>query len=273
MKFRLQEGFASLLLLLVVACTAQSSISNHYLTAEKLWTEKNYPASVDEFDRVVKEAPDSALGLQALWRASMTRVLFLNQPEEALKGFQSFLDKAANSELAPEAKLQISDIYFSKLAEYPKAIDYYQKLLASNQFSEEDRAKFTYRIGRSYFLLSQLKHAIEWYEKLIATYPKSSISNKAEFDLANCWYAMGETEKQAYTKALHLFQDIKAKTELKDRLLYVESIFGEASTLEEMDQLEEAYTLFQSIEKQYPAPNVIQVRMIRLSERRSKKRK
>ena len=61
MKVRLQEGLTFLLLLAAFGCTAQSSISNHYLTAEKLWTEKHYPASVDEFDRVVKEAPDLSL--------------------------------------------------------------------------------------------------------------------------------------------------------------------------------------------------------------------
>ena len=273
MKCYLQGRFGSFLLLSLVACTAQSSISNHYLTAEKLWSEKNYPAAVSEFDRVVKESPNSALGLQSLWRASMTRALFLNQPEDALKGFESFLEKAANSELAPEAQIEIGEIYFSKLSQYQKTIDFYQKLLLDHQFQESDRSKFTYRIARSYFLTNRLNHAIPWYEKVMSNYPSSAFSNKAEFDLAHCWYALGEAEKQAYAKALHLFQDLKSKTDRKDPLMQVEAIFGEASTLEEMDELEEAYQLFKSIEKTYPAPNVIKIRMVRLEERKNKKRK
>jgi hypothetical protein len=50
-------------------------------------------------------------------------------------------------------------------------------------------------------------------------------------------------------------------------------VFNEAATLEELDKLEEAHELFRSIENNYPAPNVIKVRMIRLSERMQKKRK
>ncbi len=259
------------LLLVLSACTAQSSISNHYLTAEKLWSEKNYPAAVAEFDRVVKESPDSAIGLQSLWRASMTRTLFLNLPEEALKGFESFLTKASNSELAPEAQLEIGEIYFNKLKQYQKAIDHYQKLLQSKKYQPDAEVIFAYRIGRSYFLTNRLKQAIEWLEKVISSYPKSSFIEKAQFDLAHAWYALGETDKQAYAKALRLFEGLKLRT--KNHTLYVEAIFGEASTLEEIDKLEEAYELFKTIENDYPAPNVIKIRMLRLDERKKKKRK
>lgn len=271
MGFRRRECVLALLLLIVAACTAQSSISNHYLTAEKLWSEKNYPAAVSEFDRVVKESPNSALGLQSLWRASMTRTLFLNQPEAALKGFESFLERASNSELAPDAQLEIGEIYFSKLSEYQKAIDHYQKLLLNKKFQPDERAKFMYRIARSYFLSNHLNRAIEWYEKGLSLYPKSPYTEKSEFDLAHSWYALGETDRQAYGKALKIFEALKEQT--KDHTLHVEAIFGEASTREEMDQLEEAYSLFESIQNDYPAPNVIKIRMVRLNERKNKKRK
>ncbi len=96
---------------------------------------------------------------------------------------------------------------------------------------------------------------------------------KVMFDLAGACYAMGENDKQAYNKALKIYQDLKQKSQVKNHRMYVEAIFGEAATREELDQLEEAYDLFQSIKADYPAPNVIQVRMVRLNERMKKKRK
>jgi tetratricopeptide (TPR) repeat protein len=257
----------------MTGCTIQSSVSNHYLTGEKLWTEKNYPAAAAEFDRVVKESPNSALGLQALWRASTTRQLFLNEPEEALKGFELFLERAGDSDLAPQAQIEMGEIYFTKLARYDKAIEHYEKLLSSGKYGADDEAKFYYRIGRSHFRSHRLKKAIEWYEQGLKKHPDSPFSAKSKYDLANAWYALGETEKGGYQKALKIFQELQVQTKIRDHLLFVQSVFGEASTHEEMDDLELAYEQFKSIENDYPAPNVIKVRMIRLAERMKKKRK
>lgn len=271
---RWASGFSAFALAGVLAgCTIQSSVSNHYLTGEKLWTEKNYPAAVAEFDRVVKESPNSALGLQALWRASTTRQLFLNEPEGALKGFELFLERAGDSDLAPQAQMEIGEIYFTKLAQYDKAIEHYEKLLASGRYPPDDEAKFFYRIGRSHLRSNRLKKSIEWYERGLKKHPDSPFSSKSKFDLGSAWYALGETEKGAYQKALRIFQELQDQTRVRDHLLFVESIFGEASTHEEMDDLELAYEQFKSIENDYPAPNVIKVRMIRLAERMKKKRK
>ncbi len=267
------ETLTPLCVFLISACTVQSSTSNHYLTAEKLWTEKNYPAAVSEFDRVVKEAPNSAIGLQALWRSSMTKALFLNAPEDALKGFELFLERASNSELAPQAQMEIGELYFSKLGQFQKAIEFYTKLLPSKRFQPQDIANFKYRIARSYFQTNRIKKSIEWYESVLTEYPDSPVAMKVMFDLAGACYAMGENDKQAYNKALKIYQDLKQKSQVKNHRMYVEAIFGEAATREELDQLEEAYDLFQSIKADYPAPNVIQVRMVRLNERMKKKRK
>ena len=254
-------------------CTVQSSISNHYLTAEKLWTEKNYPAAVSEFDFVVKESPNSAIGLQSLWRAAMTRELFLGQSEDALRNFELFLERAGGSDLAPQAQLEIGEILFSKLAQYPKAIEHYQRLLEQKKFSHDEESKFVYRIARGYFLTNQIRKAQEWYERGLKNYGDSSLVPKFKYDLANTWYALGETDKSAYAKALKVFQELGQSTKSTDHRLYVQSLFGEAATLEEMDEFEKAYSLFSAIQADYPAPNVIKVRMLRLSERMKKKRK
>jgi len=266
--------FALIFLLLVGSgCTAQSSISNHYLTAEKLWSEKNYPAAVAEFERVVKESPDSAIGLQALWRASTTQALFLNEPQKALKGFESFIQRASSSELAPQAMLEMGEILFTRLNQYGRAIEHYEKLIESPRFREEEKALFHYRVARSHFHLQRIRKSIEWYEKMLAAFPSSTWTPRAMADLGSAWYALGDHDRTALPKALKIFQDLKNRTRGRQHRLYVEAVFNEASTLEELDKLEEAHDLFMTIQNDYPAPNVIRIRMVRLSERMKKKRK
>ena len=198
---------------------------------------------------------------------------FLNESEEALKGFETFLERAGNSDLAPQAELEIGEIYYSKQAQYSKVILFYQRLLDKHKFQSDDEAKFMYRIARSHFMSNRIRPSIEWLEKLITRYPKSPIFDQAQFDLANSWYALGDTDRNAYSKALKLFQELAQKTEQKNHSLYVQSIFGEASTLEEIDQFDEAYALLQKIQNDYPAPNVIKIRMQSIEERKKKKRK
>jgi tetratricopeptide (TPR) repeat protein len=270
---QLFRGLLGVCVLLTSACTIQSSISNRYLTAEKLWSEKNYQAAVTEFDKIVKENPNSAIALQSLWRASTTRTLFLNEQEGALQGFETFLEKASSSELAPQAQKEIGEIYFVKLAQYQKAIDQYEKLIQSKKFSPSDEAIFYYRTARSYFLLNRILKAIEFYDRLLSLYPKEPITIKGKLDLGNAWYTIGENDKGAYAKALTIFQNLATETKDKDKLIYEEALFGEASILEEQDQLEEAHQIFKSLETDYPAPNVIKIRVFRLEERLKKKRK
>ena len=257
----------------LVGCTNQNSITNRYLTAEKLWMEKNYSAAVDEFDSIIKEEPDSTIALNALLRSSMTKSLFLSQPEEALRGFKLYLEKASSSDQVPSVEKEIGDIYFYRLKLYPKAILHYEQLLAQKNHTETDRLLFQYRIARANFLLGKIKPAIDLYAAIEKAAPSPEMKARVMIDLGQCWYAIGEAEKIGFQTASQYFQ--KAKIILNNSTLpeYQEAEFGLASVMEEQDQLEQAYELFKKLESTYPAKNVIRVRVLRLEDRLRKKRK
>jgi len=193
------------------SCTSQSSTSARYLTAEKLWTEKKYEASVVEFDRIVKESPGSALGVQALWRASMTRALFLNDFPEALRGLQSFIDQSAQNNLVLDAQKEIGEILFSKTQQYPQAIEHYEKLIQSKKFPKEE-GFFLYRISRANAAMGKIKKAISTEESILEKYPSGDLALKAKLDLAQNWFTIGDVEKQAYSKSLELYKEVSDET-------------------------------------------------------------
>lgn len=262
---------ASLLSILLTSCTTQSSISARYLTAEKLWTEKKYEASVVEFDRIVKENPGSALGVQSLWRASITRALFLNDYQEALRGLQSFIDQSAQKNLILDAQKEIGEILFNKTQQYLLAIDHYQKLINSKKFPNEE-GFFLYRISRSYANLGKIKKAISTQEQILEKYPTGDLALKSKLDLAQNWFTLGDVDKQAYAKSLELYKKVSDETRTRDRKKFMEAQFGMAVVLEEMDRLDEAIDLYKSIESEYLVPNVVKVRIQKINERSKRKK-
>ncbi len=265
----------ALWILCFTSCSNQSSIANRYLTAEKLWTEKNYPAAVAEFDQILKDDPNSTIALQALLRASMTRSLFLNQVEEALKGFQLYLEKASSSEQAPSVEKEIGEIYYNRQKKYTASIDHYSRLLTLPQFAKEDQNLFRYRIARSYFLNHQPKVALIEYEKLLNSGIQGDLKIRTQLDLGQVWYAIADQEKNGFQNAMNGF--LAAKKLLQpnptQEPFYSEIEFGIATVLEELDQLEQAYEKFKLIQKTYPAENVVKIRILRLEDRLKKKRK
>lgn len=253
------------------SCTSQSSISARYLTAEKLWSEKKYEAAVVEFDRIVKDNPGSALAVQSLWRASITRSLFLKDYPEALRGLQNFIDQSAQSNLILDAQKEIGEILFSKTQQYEKAIDHYEKLIQSKKYMNEE-VLFLYRISRSYAALGKIKRAISIQELILTKKPVNDLRLKVKMDLAQNWFTLGDVEKQAYTKSLGLYQEILEETRTRDRKKYMEAQFGKAVVLEEMDHLDEALEIYHSIESEYEVPNVVKIRIQKINERTKRKK-
>lgn len=265
---------ALLLLLLtglIGSCTNQSSISARYLVAEKLWTEKKYEASVVEFDRIVKEAPGSALGVQSLWRASITRALFLKDYQEALRGLQSFIEQSAQNNLILEAQKEIGEILFNKTQQYQLAIDHYEKLIESKKYPQEE-GFFLYRISRAYAALGKIKKAIQTQELILSRYPKGDLALKTKLDLAQNWYTIGDVEKQAYLKSLDYYKQVSNETRTRDRKKFMEAQFGMAVVMEEMDRLDEAVSIYQSIESEYEVPNIVKIRIQKINERSQRKK-
>jgi tetratricopeptide (TPR) repeat protein len=256
---------------LIASCSSQSSVSARYLTAEKLWTEKKYEASVVEFDRIVKESPGSAIGLQSLWRASLTRSLFLKDYPEALKGLQAFIDQSAQPNLILEAQKEIGEILYSKTQQYQAAIDHYSKLIETGKYPEDEGA-FRYRISRCYVSLGKIKKAIQIQEEILKSSKDSELVQKTKMDIAQNWFTIGDVEKQAYAKAIEYYKQISIETKGKNRKRFAEALFGMAVVLEEMDKPEEAVELYKMIESDYHYPNIVKIRIQKINERNKRKK-
>ncbi len=266
---------ALVLVIQTVGCTGQT-VKNRYIFAEKLWSDQQYAAAVAEFEKVAVRDPQGQLGLQALFRAAMTQTLYLAQYPEAIQKFSRLAENSKNPEMAWESQLQIGEILYAKTEQYDQAIQHYNKLLQLRPQTPE-AAEFIFRIGKAHFFRWEFSEAISSFEELMKKYPTHPLAEKALYEIGMSQFTRasqtaqsGETTPQfTFQQAIDTFNRfIKQYPSSSTSVL---AKFGIASCLEEMDQLDAAYTQYEAIKSEYPAPEVIQVKLMRIKERKAQR--
>lgn len=270
--FKILKKYWIILFLFSLNCSVDSA-RNHYVLAEKLWTDKKYNAAISEFEKVTSKDPKGKLGLQALYRAATTQTLFLKQYVEAIQKFKTFVQQSSDSPSVWDAQLQIGDILFTKIDQYNEAVSHYERLLQIYPQAAEV-PEFLFRIAKSHFYLFHFEDSIRNYQKIIARFPDSSWAEQASFEIGSTYFTQGAKQPEGkssatYQRAMEAYE--KFMREYPKSTWVVQARFGIASCLEELDRVEEALSLFSALEKSYPSPNVIQIKKIRIKERMAQK--
>lgn len=254
----------------LAGCSVDSA-KNHYLLAEKLWTDRKYGAAVSEFERVTAKDPNGKLGKQALFRAATTQSLFLSQYGDAVRKFREYVQINPDDPSAWQAQLHVGDILYSKLEQYDQAIQHYQKLLKLNPKIPE-APEFLFRIAKSQFYLLRFDEAVSTFQSVEKEYPFTSWAEKAAFETGATYFTRGEQGSRyknkiadGYSAALHAYERFLGQ--YPKSTLVSSAQFGVASCLEELNQLEEAFKAFSKLRKSYPSPNVVEIKLSRIQER------
>lgn len=256
------------------ACSSDSA-KNRYLLAEKLWTDGKYASAVSEFEKVREKDPKSKLGMQALFRAAMTQNIYLAQYGEAVRNFKAFIATGGEETLAWEAQKQIGEILFSKTEQYDQAITHYRMLIKLKQDSQEV-PEFNYRIGKSAFYLGRFDDAVSTFEELVNKFPTTPSAERAAYEIGIAFFTKGEQKRLNQPKAVSPYQTAIAAfrsfiQKYPTSNLIPEARFGIANCLEEVDQLDAAQQEYEAIKDTYPSPKVIQIKLIRIRERKSQR--
>lgn len=273
-RFIDRRFFSILLLTALSACTSQNS-KNRFLLAEKLWQEAKYTAAVTEYERVMQKEEGSELGLQAAYRAAMTETLFLNEHAQAIRKLNRIIDLNKESALAHEAQKQIGEILFSKLDQYEQSIVHYQRMI---EFYPDDphQPEYLFRMGKSQYFLTKFDESIQTYELLRKKFPASEWAPKALYEMGisaqtrgNQRQTQGGAANDSFKEAILRMNQFVAQYP-KDELV-PQAKFEIATCLEEMDQLDAASQAYQELKNSYPTPQVIEVKLKRIHDRKAQK--
>ena len=260
-------------------CSVDSA-TNHYILAERLWADGKYQAAVAEFDRVAKRDPKGKLGMQALLRSANTEAIFLKNYPGAIAKFRRYTKVSENSSEILAIERQIGEILFTQLEEYKEAIQQYESLMRLDPGPEE-RPKYLYRMGKSHFFLWRFQEAISVFQRIQKEYSRTVWAERAAFEVGLTYFTSGghraegdqesgeKPDARAYEKAIAAYEDFLKR--FPDSELAPRARYGIASCYEELDQLEIAYNKYQELEKTYPSPSVIQIKLARIRERRERR--
>jgi TolA-binding protein len=172
----------------------------------------------------------------------------------------------------------LGDILYSKTEQYTLAVLHYKKLLELKPEAHEV-PEFTYRIAKSYFFLMQFDEAISAFKEVTERYKTSPLAEKAMYEIGVSYFTRGGHQSstpsatmpaaEAYQESMDAFNRFIKRYPMS---VYVpEARFGIASCLEELDQLDAAYHQYEAIKSTYPSPQVIEIKLRRIRERRAQK--
>ena len=95
----------------------------------------------------------------------------------ALKAYQKLIDLYPKDTNIPEAKFMLAECYWA-LKDYKNAQNAYNEILKDASMADyADKA--TYKIGEYYYQMGNKDKALEWYQKVIDGYSKSSLIGNA----------------------------------------------------------------------------------------------
>lgn len=255
---------------LFCACSAQNA-KQHYLLAERLWSDRQYAAAAAEFEKVIALEPHGKLGTQALFRAANTQMLFLNRNADALSNFRRFAAASPDRAAVWEAQVQIGEILFSRLEQHEAAIEHYSRLLEQYPAARE-KAEFSFRTAQANFFLRRFDRALKGYALVIRGFPQSPQAERASYEVGFTLLTRAaiptqerSAQLESYQEAIDAFENFIRRYPKSDRAVLAR--FGVASALEETDQLSAALQTYISLRGKYPSPEVIETKIRRIQGR------
>lgn len=243
------------------------------MLAEKLWSDGKYAAAVQEFEKVAGKDPKGKLGMMALSRAAHTQAYFLSNYGDALRKFRQLAALGSDPAVVWDAQKQIGDILYTKLERHEEAIEHYRALLKQDPASPE-APEFLFRVAKSHYFLWQFDPAVEAFHELVKTFPESPWAVRASYETGMTLLTKGSRSgstraQEPLQEAIRAFESF-IKTHPKSEWVS-QARFGIASCLEEMDQLDAAYQAYEELKSTFPSPNVIQIKLIRIRERKAQR--
>ena len=219
----------------------QLSTDDHYLRqAQKFEANEDYKQAISHLFRVIEVSEDNEKILKAAKHGAFLARTFTKDYESLLKFLRIIVLRGDKAKAREEAQFEIAEIYFSKLGDYSKAIEEFNRIL-NLDLDSSVKTDIRLKIVRSYYYLGQmgqakleiedvekreasepfdfelsflkaniltglndLSAAIQVYQRLLQEYPAQAKTEQVPINLAVCY-----EEKKDFDKAIEILASIE----------------------------------------------------------------
>jgi tetratricopeptide (TPR) repeat protein len=154
--------------------------------ADCYFMEKNFGEARSMYQRVINSAlPQSDY---ALYQIAL--INGINNPAEKVRTFNSLIERYPQSDLVSESYMEIANAYMVQ-EKFDDAIPYLNDVLKMKSASAQ-YPKIYLKLGLCYYNLNNNDQALQYYQKLVSSYPQSAEANEAMDNLKNIYVEMGK---------------------------------------------------------------------------------
>ncbi len=174
------------------------------LVADTYMDAGEFQKAMDSYDQILKEYPDSLYSDYVQYQIGIA-FLKMSNYDNAILAFRALLTNFAKSKLVDDASYALGLTYFQK-EDYNSSRDIFKKFI--EEFKESNLNKDAlYLLGSSLYNLEKFPEAIEVFKEIVRLYNDDvQIVQKAEFEIADCFYRMGKEEE-----AVNRFKSLRSK--------------------------------------------------------------
>lgn len=259
MEVRRLLGVLGLFSLILGCATAD------FRAAEELLRQRKFYNAIEFYLSFVRGHPDHRRATEALFEVGNIQQVMLNEPEKALTTYRKLVSSYPVGDYTVLAQRRVADLQKNQFANYHQAIIEYEKLIHAAP-NHSDAPTFQFEIAKCYTLLHNFDQAAIEFEALLKRYPTYDRMDEVFFEMGNNAYIGGK-----YDKAVAAYETVARK--LPQSVFRVQAVFGAGSAYEEMDDVENARKRYKEVEKEYPSPKVVTIRLAGLEKREAKKNK
>ena len=233
------------------------------LKANNEWIKGRNHSAIEMFKSILKKYPSGQLTEEALFRLGEIYHFSLNNSIQAISYFQEIMEINKNGPFGLGAQKYIAEIMEFTFKDYDQAIIEYQKLIHICDEPQKN-SDYQHRIASIYVKKQNYEQAFAEFEILLATYPKSTWGEMAQFKILETLYALNRCSEipEHHKNFIDSYPDSKYRSEME---------FILASCLEDKGMLKEAYKGFKALEVDYAYPTLLRMKLENIEKRINKK--
>lgn len=231
-----------------------------YDKAEELFSKGAYSKAIETYTNIVNKYPESSYAPASQYKIGLINHLYLKNIQKAMNAYATLMLLYPDSKEVIMARQDRADIYIA-LGDYRKAIGEYQWLMKNSGGRERDN--FQYQMAMVYLKLNDIKQARIELHEIIKNPLDSPLAPQVYYQIANTHYLEGDYQEaiKAYEKTASLYPKSPYASE---------AMLGKIICIEEEGNLTEAVRLYIELEKSYPNPEIIKMRIAGIETREKK---
>jgi tetratricopeptide (TPR) repeat protein len=253
-----------LLLLFLVSCDFSPKLHRDILNAQDLIHEQKYLEATQLYEKILKGLPAGKVKIKVLYQLGDLYSIHLEKFKKGIYYYEKIVESSDETLWVVKSQERIGELNFSYLQSYKKASFYYRSLVdIIPKLKEYDFYEF--RLGLSHMEMGQYVQALKIFNEIKI--------NPLHKYFVSSYYHIGLThfKNKDWQKAVDIWREYIKREKRRDRV--VNTKFLMANAYETMENLSKAYSIYYSIQGEYPNTKVIQNRLNSVYQRKVAKKR